>query len=79
MFDIFTGRPARVNDVEQVGLEMEQADDLVALLNRLYAMRRSGLVHWASGQPLLDFRHPVGLAPQDNGVLHSLEQNTGTR
>lgn len=45
VFDIFTGLPARVNDVEQVGLELEQADDLVDLLNRLYAMRRAGSVH----------------------------------
>ncbi|MQU69059.1 hypothetical protein [Sinorhizobium meliloti] len=45
VFDIFTGLPARVNDVEQVGLEMEQADDLVDLLNLLYIKRRRGPVH----------------------------------
>jgi len=28
VFDIFTGLPVEVNEVEQVGLEMEQADDL---------------------------------------------------
>ena len=43
--DIFTGRPARVNDVEQVGLEMEQADDLVDLLNLSYIKRRRWPVH----------------------------------
>ncbi|MDW9594574.1 hypothetical protein GOA63_20440 [Sinorhizobium meliloti] len=45
VFDIFTGLPAEVNDVEQVGLEMEQADDLVDLLNLLYIKRRRGPVH----------------------------------
>ncbi|MQW47730.1 hypothetical protein [Sinorhizobium meliloti] len=45
VFDIFTGLPAEVNEVEQVGLEMEQADDLVDLLNLLYIKRRSGPVH----------------------------------
>ncbi|MGH0278368.1 hypothetical protein [Sinorhizobium meliloti] len=39
VFEIFTGLPAEVNDVEQVGLEMEQADDLVDLLNLLYTSR----------------------------------------
>ncbi|MCO6423872.1 hypothetical protein JT737_19385 [Sinorhizobium meliloti] len=45
VFDIFTGLPAEVNEVEQVGLEMERADDLVDLLNLLYIKRRSGPVH----------------------------------
>lgn len=45
VFDIFTGMPAQVNDVEQIGLELEQADDLVDLLNLLYIRRRSGPVH----------------------------------
>ncbi|WP_338082847.1 hypothetical protein [Ensifer aridi] len=45
MFDIFTGLPARVNDLEQVGLEMEQADDLVDVLNLLYIKRRRERVH----------------------------------
>ncbi|RVO76225.1 hypothetical protein CN063_33290 [Sinorhizobium meliloti] len=45
VFDIFTGLPAEVNEVEQAGLEMEQADDLVDLLNLLYIKRRSGSVH----------------------------------
>ncbi|WP_162771270.1 hypothetical protein [Rhizobiales bacterium] len=45
VFDIFTGMPALVNEVEQVGLELEQADDLVDLLNLLYIRRRSGSVH----------------------------------
>ncbi|MDK1494435.1 hypothetical protein QN219_31300 [Sinorhizobium sp. 7-81] len=45
IFDIFTGMPARVNDVEQVGLEIEKADVLVDLLNEFYTMRRAGSVH----------------------------------
>nr|WP_085044163.1 hypothetical protein [Ensifer aridi] len=45
VFDIFTGLPARVNDLEQVGLEMEQADDLVDVLNLLYIKRRRERVH----------------------------------
>ncbi|MGH6806639.1 MAG: hypothetical protein ACREEJ_07320 [Ensifer adhaerens] len=45
VFDIFTAMPALVNEVEQVGLELEQADDLVDLLNLLYIRRRSGSVH----------------------------------
>ncbi|MDX1045497.1 hypothetical protein GOL40_19555 [Sinorhizobium medicae] len=45
VFDIFTGLPAEVNDVAQVGLDMEQADDLVDLLNLLYIKRRRGPVH----------------------------------
>ncbi|MDX0752894.1 hypothetical protein GOL39_28740 [Sinorhizobium medicae] len=45
VFDIFTGLPPEVNDVEQVGLDMEQADDLVDLLNLLYIKRRRGPVH----------------------------------
>ncbi|MEB2845910.1 hypothetical protein [Endobacterium cereale] len=40
VFDIFSGLPAEVNDVPQDGLEMEQADDLVDLLNHLYIKRR---------------------------------------
>lgn len=44
VFDIFTGEPAEVNDVPQEGLEMEQSDDLVDLLNYLYVKRRSGPV-----------------------------------
>lgn len=45
VFDIFTGLPAEVNDVPQDGLEMEQADDLVDLLNLLYIRRRTGWVN----------------------------------
>jgi hypothetical protein len=42
VFDIFTGLPATVNDTTLNMLEMEEADDLVDLLNRLYAERRGG-------------------------------------
>ncbi|PWK65850.1 hypothetical protein [Aminobacter sp. AP02] len=42
VYDVFTGLPARVKGVEQVWLEMEQADDLVDLLN-LQDARRRGL------------------------------------
>jgi hypothetical protein len=41
VFDIFTGQPAVVDDVQMVNLEIEEADDLVDLLNGLYAERRS--------------------------------------
>lgn len=45
VFDIFTGMPVLVNEVEQVGLDMEQADYLVDMLNLLYIRRRSGAAH----------------------------------
>ncbi|WP_255877938.1 hypothetical protein [Sinorhizobium fredii] len=45
VYDIFTGQPAVVNDVELVMLEMEEADDLVDLLNREYIERRKGPTH----------------------------------
>lgn len=35
VFDIWTGWPALVKGVEQVGLDIEAADDLVDLLNAL--------------------------------------------
>ncbi|PJO48973.1 hypothetical protein [Brucella pituitosa] len=41
VFDIFTGMPAEVNSIPQDGLEMEQADDLVDLLNLQYIRRRT--------------------------------------
>ncbi|MCV9909964.1 hypothetical protein OIV19_20405 [Brucella sp. HL-2] len=41
VFDIFTGMPAEVNGIPQDGLEMEQADDLVDLLNLQYIRRRT--------------------------------------
>ena len=41
VFDIFTGMPAEVNGIPQDGLEMEQADDLVELLNLQYIRRRT--------------------------------------
>lgn len=40
VFDIFTGWPADVYGVPQDGLEMEEADDLVDLLNYLYITQR---------------------------------------
>ena len=40
VFDIFTGLPAIVNDVSLTGLDVEQADDLVDLLNYQDAKRR---------------------------------------
>ena len=42
VFDVFTGQPALINDTEMNMLEMEEADDLVDLLNRLYIERRGG-------------------------------------
>ncbi|MCK4205297.1 hypothetical protein J3U99_11015 [Brucella pituitosa] len=41
VFDIFTGMPAEVNGIPQDGLEMQQADDLVDLLNLQYIRRRT--------------------------------------
>lgn len=35
VFEMGSGLPAVVNDVPQNGLEMEQAEDMVDLLNRL--------------------------------------------
>ncbi|XYD07393.1 hypothetical protein R1A27_19990 [Methylobacterium sp. NMS12] len=40
VYDSRTDEPARVKGVPQTGLEMEKADDLVDLLNRL--ARRTG-------------------------------------
>ncbi len=40
VYDIFTGEPAIVNDIVMSALEMEEADDLVDLLNTLYRERR---------------------------------------
>jgi hypothetical protein len=37
VYDTATGLPAEVNDVAQVGLSLEDADDLADLLNRLHA------------------------------------------
>jgi hypothetical protein len=37
IYDTTTGLPAEVNDVVQVGLSLEDADDLADLLNRLHA------------------------------------------
>lgn len=39
VFDIWTGWPAHVKGVEQVGLDIEVADDLVDLLNILNERR----------------------------------------
>jgi hypothetical protein len=35
VFDSFTQRPALINDVPQIDLELDDADDLTDLLNRL--------------------------------------------
>lgn len=40
VFDRWTGWPARVRDVEQTGLDIEDADDLVDLLNRMNERRQ---------------------------------------
>ena len=45
VFDIFTGLPAEVNSNLMDALEMEEADDLVDLLNAQYAERRGGTTH----------------------------------
>lgn len=43
VYDVFTGLPAEVNGVVLVRMEMEDADDLVDLLNRQDARQR-GLI-----------------------------------
>ena len=45
VYDIFTGMTAEVNGVPQDGLDIEQADDLVDLLNAEYIARRKGTTH----------------------------------
>ncbi|ASW06269.1 hypothetical protein [Rhizobium sp. 11515TR] len=45
VYDIFTGQPAIVNGTIMDALEMEEADDLVDLLNAEYISRRSGPTH----------------------------------
>lgn len=45
VYDIFTGLTAEVNGVPQDGLAIEQADDLVDLLNAEYIARRKGTTH----------------------------------
>lgn len=44
VIDIFTGLVAMVNDTYVTDLDIQEADDMVDLLNRLYAQRRSGSV-----------------------------------
>lgn len=41
VYDIFTGQPARVGGAAQTDLGIERADDLVDLMNRMYAERRA--------------------------------------
>jgi len=41
VFDIWTGWPAKVADVEQIGLDIEDADDLVDLLNLMNERREA--------------------------------------
>ena len=45
VYDIFTGMTAEVNGIPQDGLDIEQADDLVDLLNAEYIARRKGTTH----------------------------------
>lgn len=45
VYDIFTGEPAVVNYTPMDMLEMEEADDLVDLLNAEYINRRKGSTH----------------------------------
>ena len=45
VIDLTTGQPAKVNDVEQVGLDIEDADDLVDLLNKLETQRQMSAKH----------------------------------
>lgn len=45
VYDIFTGLTAEVNGMPQDGLDIEEADDLVVLLNAEYIARRGGTTH----------------------------------
>lgn len=45
VFDVFTGLAAEVNGNPMDALEMEEADDLVDLLNAQYVGRRGGTTH----------------------------------
>jgi hypothetical protein len=45
VYDTTTGLPAEVNDVVQVGLSLEDADDLADLLNRLHAEQSARGAH----------------------------------
>ena len=45
VYDTETGLPAGVNDVPQVRLSLEDADDLADLLNRLHAEQLTYAAH----------------------------------
>lgn len=45
VYDIFTGLTAEVNGIPLDGLQIEEADDAVDLLNRQYIARRKGTTH----------------------------------
>jgi hypothetical protein len=45
VYDINTGLPAEVKGVVQIGLSMEDADDLADLLNRLHTEQSAATAH----------------------------------
>jgi hypothetical protein len=45
VYDAVTGLPAAVNDVTQIGLSLEDADDLADLLNRLHTEQSAAGAH----------------------------------
>ena len=45
VIDLTTGQPAKVNDVEQVALDLADADDLADLLNHLETKRQASATH----------------------------------
>jgi len=45
VYDIFTGEPAEMNGASLTHCQLEEADDLVDLLNRQYIDRRKGTTH----------------------------------
>jgi hypothetical protein len=45
VYDTVTGLSAVVNDVTQIGLSLEDADDLADLLNRLHTERSAASAH----------------------------------
>ena len=45
VFDTQTGLPARVNDCPQIGMSLDDADDLADLLNHIEARRIKDTAH----------------------------------
>jgi hypothetical protein len=64
VLDSVTRRPALVNNVPQVDLDLDDADDLTDLLNRLDQESSASAKHWGSGLIAASASHLVD-ASQD--------------